>query len=51
MKLEKYKRDFEFLWQFTIDDFKGRYAGSLMGVAWAFLQPLMTIIIYWFIFH
>lgn len=40
-----------FILQFSIDDFKNKYAGSLMGVTWAFIQPLMTIVIYWFIFQ
>ncbi|MDO5150933.1 MAG: ABC transporter permease [Oscillospiraceae bacterium] len=43
--------DIPFLMQFSIDDFKNKYAGSFMGVTWAFIQPLMTIIIYWFIFQ
>ena len=37
--------------QFALDDLEGRYAGSLGGTAWAFLQPLTTILIYWFIFQ
>ena len=47
----KEKIDWQFLAQFSIDDFRNKYAGSLMGVTWAFVQPLMTIVIYWFIFQ
>ena len=47
----KEKIDWQFLVQFSIDDFRNKYAGSLMGVTWAFVQPLMTIVIYWFIFQ
>lgn len=43
--------DAAFVWQFAIDDFKGKYAGSALGVAWAFLQPIITIVLYWFIFQ
>lgn len=40
-----------FIFQFAIDDFKNKYAGSLLGFAWAFVQPLMIIGIYWFVFQ
>lgn len=45
------KIDWLFTIQFAVDDFRSKYAGSIMGVTWAFIQPLMTIIIYWFIFQ
>jgi teichoic acid transport system permease protein len=32
------------------NDFKRRYAGSYMGVFWAFIQPLVTIALYYFVF-
>ena len=32
------------------NDFKRRYAGSYMGVIWAFIQPLVTIALYYFVF-
>ena len=51
MEQKKWKIDLGFLWQFSIDDFRNKYAGSVMGITWAFLQPLMTIVIYWFIFQ
>ena len=31
-------------------DFKARYAGSFLGIFWAFINPLVTIFIYWFVF-
>lgn len=40
-----------FLLQFAIDDFKTKYAGSLFGFIWAFIQPVITVIIYWFVFQ
>lgn len=51
MREKKEKIDWLFLFQFSVDDFRNKYAGSMMGVAWAFAQPLMTIVIYWFIFQ
>lgn len=35
----------------SFNDFKTRYAGSLMGVFWAFIQPIITVLVYWFVFE
>ncbi len=32
------------------NDFKTRYAGSYLGIVWAFVQPVVTIFVYWFVF-
>lgn len=32
------------------NDFKTRYAGSYFGAVWAFVQPVVTIFVYWFVF-
>ncbi len=32
------------------NDFKTRYAGSYFGTFWAFVQPIVTIMVYWFVF-
>lgn len=31
-------------------DFNARFTGSVLGVAWAVLQPLSLVILYWFVF-
>ncbi|SHO52249.1 ABC transporter permease [Desulfopila aestuarii] len=31
-------------------DFKEKYLGSYMGLLWAFIQPMVTIAIFWFVF-
>jgi len=36
--------------KFSRNDFKSRYAGSLLGIMWAFIQPTITIAVYWFVF-
>ena len=41
----------EFVLQFAKDDFERKYMGSILGVAWAFVQPLTTILVYWFVFQ
>jgi ABC-type polysaccharide/polyol phosphate export permease len=33
------------------NDFWNKYTSSQLGIAWAFIQPVMTILIYWFIFQ
>ena len=32
------------------NDFKTKYAGSYFGTVWAFIQPVVTICVYWFVF-
>ena len=33
------------------NDFKTKYAGSYLGIFWAFVQPIVTILVYWFVFQ
>ena len=33
------------------NDFKTKFAGSYLGVIWAFIQPVVTILVYWFVFQ
>ncbi|MDD2888660.1 MAG: ABC transporter permease [Aliarcobacter sp.] len=33
------------------NDFKQKYLASYLGIAWAFLQPTFTILIFWFVFQ
>lgn len=35
----------------AINDFKVKYAGSYLGVTWAFIQPIITILVFWFVFQ
>lgn len=32
------------------NDFKQRFAGSYFGIMWAFVNPVVTIMLYWFVF-
>lgn len=32
------------------NDFKTKYAGSYLGIIWAFIQPIVTILVYCFVF-
>lgn len=33
------------------NDFKTRFVGSYLGVVWAFIQPIVTVLVYWFVFQ
>lgn len=33
------------------NDFRTRYAGSYLGIVWAFIQPVVTVLVYWFVFE
>ncbi|WP_238916720.1 ABC transporter permease [Clostridium sp. YIM B02555] len=39
------------IFELAKNDFKGRYAGSFLGVMWGFINPLITMAIYWFVFQ
>ena len=39
------------LWSLAKNDFKQRYLGNMLGVIWAFIQPTVTILIFWFVFQ
>ena len=38
------------LWNLTKKDLQMRYLGSYLGILWAFIQPTITILIFWFVF-
>lgn len=39
------------IWNLAKNDFKTKYAGSSLGITWAFVQPIVTILVYWFVFQ
>ncbi len=40
-----------FIWNLSKNDFKTKYTGSYLGIIWAFIQPIVTILVYWFVFE
>ncbi|MEE3419705.1 MAG: ABC transporter permease [Lachnospiraceae bacterium] len=38
------------IFQLAKNDFRTRYAGSVLGITWAFVQPVITVLVYWFVF-
>ena len=39
------------IWNLSKNDFKTKYAGSYLGIIWAFVQPIITVLVYWFVFE
>lgn len=37
--------------KFAKNDLRAKYAGSFLGIFWAFINPLITIFVYWFVFE
>lgn len=33
------------------NDFKSRYLGNYLGIFWAFIQPTITVLVFWFVFQ
>lgn len=40
----------ELIWKLAANDFKKKYAGSTMGRLWAFVPPIVTVVMYYFVF-
>ena len=38
------------IWRLAIHAFSNRYSATLGGLLWAFLQPMMTLAVFWFVF-
>ena len=43
--------NWKMIWSLGKNDFKTRFAGSYLGIIWAFIQPIVTILVYWFVFQ
>ena len=39
------------IWSLSKNDFKTRFAGSYLGIVRAFVQPVVTVLVYWFVFQ
>lgn len=44
-------KDRNVIWQLAKNDCKARFAASGLGIVWAFLQPLLNILVIWFVFQ
>lgn len=41
----------DIVWNLSKNDFKVRFVGSYLGIFWAFVNPLVTLLLYWFVFQ
>lgn len=46
-----WKSTLKLTFSLALNDFKTRFAGSYFGIIWAFVQPICTILIFWFVFQ
>ena len=43
--------DRRLLFKLSRNDFKARFSTSFLGVIWAYIQPLVTMLVFWFVFQ
>jgi lipopolysaccharide transport system permease protein len=43
-------RNRQLIWQMTRRDISGRYRGSVIGLAWSFINPILMLLVYTFVF-
>ena len=43
--------DIRMFFQLTQNDLKARYSGSAFGLVWAYVQPLVTVLVFWYVFQ
>ncbi len=48
---EKVVNEIILLKKLVANDLKSRYAGSAFGLIWAYIQPLVTILVFWYVFQ
>ncbi|WP_444549456.1 ABC transporter permease [Candidatus Magnetomonas plexicatena] len=39
------------IFELTMRDFKSKYLGSYLGLIWAFINPMVYVVILWFVFY
>ena len=48
--MNDFKKNRNLIWELSKNDFKKRYAGSSLGRVWAFVQPVVTVVLYFIVF-
>lgn len=51
MKLKEFRLNMELLLKLSKNDLKSKYAGSIFGIIWSFVQPLVTIGVFYVVFQ
>lgn len=49
--LSDFIKDRRLLFGLAKNDFKAKFASSFLGGIWAFIQPLVTILVFWYVFE
>ncbi|MDH2997303.1 teichoic acid ABC transporter permease [Pasteurellaceae bacterium LFhippo2] len=49
--LSDLKKNKDLLFKLAKNDFRSKYVGNSLGMLWAFIQPIITILIFWFVFQ
>lgn len=44
-------RDRKIIWRLAKNDCKARFASAALGATWSFLQPLLSVLVLWFVFQ
>lgn len=50
-KFESLKVFVRLLHKLVENDLKARYSGSMLGIVWAYVQPMVTILVFWYVFQ
>ena len=45
------RKNIRLLLSLVKNDLKSRYSGSALGVLWAYVQPLVTVMVFWYVFQ
>lgn len=43
--------ELKMIFQLSCNDIKSRYSNSIFGILWAFAMPLVTILVFWYVFQ
>lgn len=46
----EFARQRKLIWDLAKADFKKRFVGSYFGIIWMFIQPIVTVLVYYFVF-
>lgn len=49
--IKSFYKSRELILDLAKNDFKTKYAGAQFGIVWGFIQPIMTILVFWFVFQ
>ncbi|MEK4345571.1 MULTISPECIES: ABC transporter permease [Paenibacillus] len=49
--LKEFNKSRDLIFKLAKNDFWTKYASSQLGIFWAFVSPLLTVLVYWFVFQ